>query len=300
MKSNFVALLVLVISGCGSDDMTSTSSKVDDVGGKAGMSSTESGGADSTSTTGGSTTMTVVAGASQGGQSPQAAGGATSQATGGSTPNSGGVSTAAGGSTTQAAGGSTSLGGSTTQPAGGKAGSGGTTTTPGGATAAGGATSRTIPTTGGTTGVACNAYNAESICAAFQTCDTVTRTCVGPVRNNSVGCSSAPLFGYTSSSSPTTALDTRMRCQAAPVVSTDPTVQNYCCNLNKYYCVVRSETDLIDCPNSGTTAGRPYIYDCVNDTQGGKLLSSGCVKATKTSASLFVLSGYCCATPDLG
>jgi hypothetical protein len=107
------------------------------------------------------------------------------------------------------------------------------------------------------------------------------------------------VFGYTSPTMPATTLDTRASCQAATVASTNPSTQNWCCSINKEYCVVRSDVDTTDCPNSGATAGKPYIYDCVNDTQGGKLLSSGCVKVAKTSASIFVDSGYCCATSTI-
>ena len=321
MKSNFAALMVLFITGCGSDAMDSTSMKVDETGGEAGASTTEIGGDASTSvggssavTPGGSssttTTTTTVAGspstttttAATGGSSNTTAttttvagsgqGGQGTQASGGSSPASGGSAVqTSGGSSPQATGGSA--------PAtGGKAGasSGGTSATGGRTnTATGG---RTTGTGGATsTGAACNPNAPVSVCGAFQVCDMTTRHCVGPVRNTAVDCSSVAIdgwktFGYSSSTAPNTAFDTRARCQAAPTASTDPSVQNYCCNFNKDSCMVSWADFPPACPTTGATAGKPYLYDCLK----GITPPVGYSVAVVNTEYAPVGVGYCYAT----
>ena len=307
MKSNFAALLVLFITGCGSDTVDATSTKVDETGGVAGMPTTEFGGDSSTSvggsdvvTSGGSssttttttpggssnTTTTTVAGNGQGGQSIQATGGSAVQATGGSTIQ------ATGGSTVQATGGASSA-------TGGKAGagSGGTTATGGVSTTATGG--RTVVGTGGTSGTSCNPNNVLATCDAFQTCDA-TRHCAGPVRNTAIDCSSISIdgwktFGYSSATAPSTAFDTRARCQSAPIASTDPSVQNYCCNFNKDSCMVLWADFPPACPTTGATAGKPYLYDCLK----GVTPPIGYAMAVVNTEYVPVGTGYCYATQTI-
>lgn len=315
MKSNFAALLVLFITGCGSDAVDATSTKIDETGGVAGASTTEFGGdtsttpggpsstttttipggsSSTTTTSGGSsstTTTTTVAGSGQGGQGTQATGGSSQPGSGGSVPASGGAVQASGGSSPQATGGST--------PAtGGKAGEGsGGSSSVGGRSNIGGATGGRSNAAGGTsTGLACNPNNPSAICSVFQTCDA-TRHCAGPVRNTAIDCSDVSVdgwksFGYSYSSAPDTSFNTHARCQLAPTASTDPSVQNYCCNSTKNSCMVAWADFPPACPTTGATAGKPYLYDCLNPSTP----PAGCVVAVKNSEYTPVGTGYCCAT----
>lgn len=313
MKSNFAALLVLFITGCGSDAVDATSTKIDETGGVAGASTTEFGG-DTSTTPGGSsstttttipggssstTTTTTVAGSGQGGQGTQATGGSSQPGSGGSVPASGGAVQASGGSSPQATGGNTTQAtGGSTPATGGKAGEGsGGSSSVGGRSNIGGATGGRSNAAGGTsTGLACNPNNPSAICSVFQTCDA-TRHCAGPVRNTAIDCSDVSVdgwksFGYSYSSAPDTSFNTHARCQLAPTASTDPSVQNYCCNFTKNSCMVAWADFPPACPTTGATAGKPYLYDCLNPSTP----PAGCVVAVKNSEYTPVGTGYCCAT----